>query len=193
MKKVFLLLAFTASVAAVNAQGISFGLKAGASLANLTSKYDDETESADMKTGFNAGVFANIAFTENLSFNPELMFSLEGAKDEDAKINFGFVNIPLLLQYNASGFYAETGPQLGLLLNAKYKDDEEEIDIKESYRTASIAWAVGLGYKLENGIGIGARYNLGLSNLLEESEDTEGYKLKGNVIQIGLTYTLGKK
>lgn len=192
MKKVFLLLAASLFVTAANAQDVSFGLKAGASLANLTYKLDEESETYNRKTGFYAGAFTNIAFSESLSFNPELLFSLEGAKDEDEKINFGFVNIPLLLRYNAEGFHAETGPQLGLMLSAKAKYEDEEEDIKEFFSTTSFAWAIGLGYKLDNGIGVGARYNLGLSNLYEESSANDA-KLKGNVLQIGISYTLGKK
>ena len=105
-----------------------------------------------------------------------------------------YLNLPLLVQYNASGFFAETGPQVGLLLSAKnkteYDGQEEETDVKDDMNSTSFAWAIGLGYRMPAGLGIGARYNLGLSNLAKDAEDD--YKIKSNVIQISLSYTLGK-
>lgn len=38
---------------------------------------------------------------------------------------------------------------------------------------------------------VDARYNLGLSNIIKDASDD--YSLKSNVIQVGITYTLGRK
>ncbi|HZF64558.1 MAG TPA: porin family protein, partial [Chitinophagaceae bacterium] len=118
MKKFFLAVALTASVVALNAQsGAGFGVKGGLNLANLTVTGDDEDADFKMKPGFHLGVFANVPLGGTLSFQPELLYSAEGAKmdilDEDVKFNLSYLNVPLLLQYNASGFFAETGPQVG--------------------------------------------------------------------------------
>lgn len=196
----FLVFAFAASVVAAKAQstGASFGVKAGLNLSNLKAKYGDNTESLDTKPGFHVGAYANVPLASSLSFNPELQFAQEGAKQEEdgykstSKLNY--LNLPLLVQYNASGFFAETGPQVGLLLSAKnkteYDGQEEETDVKDDMNSTSFAWAIGLGYRMPAGLGIGARYNLGLSNLAKDAEDD--YKIKSNVIQISLSYTLGK-
>jgi hypothetical protein len=53
------------------------------------------------------------------------------------------------------------------------------------------SWTLGLGYKTTSGLGLDARYNLGLSNIIKDGGDD--FKLKSNVIQVGLTYTLGRK
>jgi opacity protein-like surface antigen len=63
-------------------------------------------------------------------------------------------------------------------------------DVKEDLETMNFSWAIGAGYKLSNGLGFGARYNLGLSNIAKTDDSGEG-KVKSNVIQIGLTYTFG--
>jgi hypothetical protein len=99
------------------------------------------------------------------------------------------LNIPLLLQYNASGFIAETGPQIGFLMSAKAKADDDDVDVKDFFESTNLSWAVGLGYQLPGGIGINARYNLGLSNIAKTEDDD--FKYKANTIQIGLSYSFG--
>jgi len=197
----FLVFALAGSFVAAKAQssGTSFGLKAGLNLANVKSKFGDETETGDSKPGFHVGAYANIPFSENLSFNPELLYSAEGSKDEESgektTMKLNYLQLPLLVQYNASGFFAETGPQVGLLLGAKnkweYEDEDGEEDIKDELNSTSFSWAVGAGFRTTSGLGIGARYNLGLSNLVKDGDDD--FKVKSNVIQISLSYTLGKK
>ena len=198
MKKIILGFAFIASVVAVKAQdaaGPAFGIKAGANFANLKYTVDGDDESADMKIGFHVGGFVNIPIGETFAFQPELVFSQEGAKqeiemlDEDAKVNLSYINVPLLLQYNASGFFAETGPQVGFLIGAKTKLDDAEEDIKDDMESINLSWAVGLGFKTASGLGFGARYNLGLSNLAKEGDDDN--KIKGNVIQVSIFKTFG--
>ena len=45
----------------------------------------------------------------------------------------------------------------------------------------------GLGYKLENGLNFSARYNLGLSNIREITNDYD-FSLKNDVISLGVGY-----
>jgi hypothetical protein len=199
MRKLLLVAAIVASATAANAQA-TFGVKGGLNLSSLKSSGDGESETTDTKTGFNVGAFANVPLGTTFSFAPELVLSTEGGKESEtfmgekyeAKYNLTYLNIPLLLQYNASGFVAHTGPQVGFLMSAKSKvkimDEEEEIDMKDEMEKINLSWAVGLGYQLPGGLGFNARYNLGLSDLSKESG--EG-KLKANTIQIGVSYSFG--
>ncbi len=41
----------------------------------------------------------------------------------------------------------------------------------------------GLGYKMDNGLNFGARYNLGLMNI-NDSANSDDYKLANGVIQV---------
>ena len=111
----FLVAALVVSAVAANAQA-TFGVKAGANFSSIKSTAGDESESTDMKVGLNIGGLANIPISDMFSFQPELVFSMEGGKDEedgeDYKLNLNYINIPLLLQYNASGFIAETAHRL---------------------------------------------------------------------------------
>lgn len=196
MKKIILAFVFIILTTVSYAQNIgpAFGIKGGVNFASLKESGEDADDS-EMKIGFHAGVFVNVPLGSTFAFQPELLYSTEGGKEEilnkDYKLNLTYLNLPLLLQYNASGFFAETGPQVGFLIGAKSKvEDEDGMDIKDSFETINLSWAVGLGLKTATGLGFGARYNLGLSNIAEGA--TGNNKLKGNVIQVSVFKTLGR-
>jgi hypothetical protein len=67
-------------------------------------------------------------------------------------------------------------------------DNETEIDVKDSYSDKNFSWGIGLGYKLPAGIGFGARYNYGLSNISE----INARDVKTSTIQLSVLYSFGK-
>ena len=186
MKKVFLAAAIVTLGIAANAQ-TTFGVKAGLNIANLTG--DTEGLNTSSLTSFNAGAFANIPVSSQFSVQPEVLYSGEGAKATGGKLALNYVNIPVLFQYNNSGFYGELGPQLGILTSAKAKpDDGDDTDIKDVLKSTNFSLAFGAGYKLAGGLGFGVRYNLGLSNIADSDEGT----LKSNTFAVGVSYAFGK-
>ena len=199
MKKIMLAVAFSFVVAVAASQenttisNHSFGVKAGLNLANLHYKSGDNTENGDLKAGLHAGVFARVALTQSLTFQPELLFSMEGTKDteddETIKWNNNYIQLPLMLQFGTpSGFYAEIGPSFGYLLSAKLKSEylgeEEELDIKDESEKINIAGNIGVGYALPNGFGAGVRYMHGFSNLYKDDTDDEKVRTRGFQISI---------
>jgi hypothetical protein len=153
-----------------------------------------DIEENKMKIGFNAGALAKISLSESFSIQPELVYSIQGTTleegDLDIKMNLSYLNLPILAQYNFSGFAIETGPQLGFLMSAKLKADGESMDIKDGLKGIDFAWAVGAGFQMPgSGLGINARYNIGLGKI-NDSEGDE--KIKNSVIQVGLFYMLGR-
>ena len=62
------------------AQAPRIGITAGLNTSNLTAKSGGQTESANYKAGFQAGIVADFAITENFSIIPELLFAQRGAK-----------------------------------------------------------------------------------------------------------------
>lgn len=181
---------FAATAGAVNAQ-VQFGAKAGANFATLTG---DDVEDAKTKVGLNLGLFARLPLTESIKLQPELVYSMQGAKDDtegDASLNFNYINVPVMFQYHTtSGFFVETGPQVGFLTSAKFKFEDEDVDIKDEFKGVDFSWGFGLGYQLPAGFGVNARYNLGLSNIAEDFEG-ETPNIKNSVIQVGVFYTFG--
>jgi hypothetical protein len=185
MKKIFLLIVMAGSFAVAKAQ-ISYGAKAGLNVANVGG---EDVEGNKAKAGFYLGGFIGVPVAESFSIQPELVFSLQGVKfDGDSKVNMSYLNIPILARYTTgSGFFAETGPQLGFLLSAKAKEDGESSNVKDYFKKTDFSWALGVGYQFESNIGVNARFNFGLSKLDEDGE----VKMYNRVFQVGLFYRLG--
>jgi hypothetical protein len=185
MKKIFLLIVMAGSFAVSKAQ-ITYGAKAGLNVSNVGG---EDTDGNKAKLGFHVGGFVGVPVAENFSINPELVFSLQGAKYEnDSKVNMSYLNIPVMARYTTkSGFFGETGPQLGFLMSAKAKEDGESDNVKDYFKKTDFSWAFGIGYLTQSNIGLNARFNLGLSKLDEEGQA----KVFNRVFQVGMFYVLG--
>ena len=177
----------------VNAQDVNFGAKAGVNFASITG---DDIGELDSKTSFHVGVVAEIVISEKFSFQPELLYSAQGATlsgfDVDVDLNLDYLNLPLMAKfYVGEGFSLEAGPQVGYLLSAKVKasgvGESEEEDIKDVVKGIDFGVNFGIGYKLDIGLNFGARYNLGLSNDNDDPESPDD-SYKNSVIQVSVGY-----
>lgn len=181
MKKV-VFVAFLAvfGFAKVNAQEVKFGAKAGFNIANAGG--DNSSNFGDV-TSWHLGVVAEIPFTSKFSFQPELMYSRQGFSFGDAIVELNYLNVPLMGKYYVlKGLSIEAGPQVGFLLSA----EAEGTDVKDLYKSVDFGVNLGLGYKLENGLNFGARYNFGLSDI----NDIPGSaaKNRNNALQVSVGY-----
>jgi len=197
MKRMLLVL-FAACGTVVASAQIQFGVKAGVNLANLTISGDNSGFTFNSKTDFNAGVLASIPLFSDFHLQPEIMYSGQGASSDfqgsSLKLNYGYLNVPVLFKYqHESGLFAETGPQVGFLLSAKEKVDDQSIDTKDDTQSVDFSWAFGIGYKIPDiNLGIDARYNLGLTNLAKGTSSSDG-TVKNSVFQFGLFYMFSMK
>ena len=190
MKKLILLVAIALIGFNVNAQGVDFGVKAGANFANIGG---DETDDYGSRTSFHFGVTAGIAVSDNFSVQPELVYSSQGATFDfegiDGDVQLNYLNLPIMAQFQvADGFSVEVGPQFGFLMSANLKVDDEEEDIKDELKGLDLAAGIGVNYAMASGLNFGARYNLGLSNVNDGDDDI---KNQNNVIQVSIGYRFG--
>jgi|TARA_B110000503_G_C6899012_1_gene309914 opacity protein-like surface antigen len=205
MKKIMKKVLFIAVVALfglgnVNAQEVKFGTKVGLNVSNFTG----DTEGFDSKIGFNLGAYAEISLSDKLTFQPELLFSTQGASSEDSfenetfklTIKANYLNIPLMMKYGLTDKFAlEFGPQLGFLLSAKGKAEgtfdgqaiSEEEDLKDFFKSIDFGLNFGASFDVAENIMIGARYNLGLSNIMDE-EDSGDDKVQNAVFSLAVGY-----
>lgn len=187
MKKVILCLVIVSLTTLGASAQVNFGLKAGMNISTLRG---DGVEKANSLIGANVGAFVNIPVSTTFSFQPEVLYSMEGAKEDvfDTKIMLNYVNIPLMLKYtDASGFFGELGPQIGFLTSAKSKINGNTADIKDLFKSTNFSLGIGAGFNFTPSVGVGLRYNLGLSNI---SEDTNDDVKTGN-FSIGIHYSFG--
>jgi opacity protein-like surface antigen len=200
MKKVLLIVVVTLlGLGNANAQEVKLGAKLGLNISSLRSDMD-----FDSKIGFNLGVFAEINLSDKLIFQPELLYSTQGASFEQSfdsnsfKVtnSVDYLNIPLILKYGVTDkLFLEFGPQLGFLLSGESKYEEtfggettsETEDIKEFTNSIDFGLNFGVSFDIAENIMIAARYNLGLSNIIDE-EDSDDEKLQNSVFSLSLGY-----
>ncbi len=155
-----------------------FGIKGGLNLTNL---YVDDVSKEHLKAGFNAGIFAKIPVTRGFSIQPELLYSVKGAKENynnfiqgsgEYRFNLGYVELPVLAVINiARNLNIHAGGYAAYLTNANIKDVDNNGDIQGAtdldagnFKRWDFGLAGGLGFDIEN-FTIGARYNYGLSHV----------------------------
>ncbi len=176
----------------VNAQHVNIGIKAGLNLYTINT--DNNTDFNTM-AGFHAGLIGHIHITRQFALQPEIVYSAQGAKyasDEvDTKVKLGYINVPVMFQYMFdNGFRLQAGPHVGFLTSAKSETNNVSVDIKDNLKTIEFALGAGVGYvNPSSGLGIDARYNLGLSNINENSS----VKSTNRGFQVGLFYLFKHK
>ncbi len=174
---------------------VEYGVKAGLNIATWKGEHANDIGDRQSLLHFYGGVLVSIGVSDRFRIQPELLYSGEGVKYdffyiEPDRQKFAYLNIPILVQYNhPSGFFAETGPQLGLLLSSKLGDGNTFVDNKHDFKKTDIKWLAGIGYRTGFGAGINLRYNMGLTELY----DQPNLKVKNSVISIGLFYFLNIK
>lgn len=110
MKKLILGIALFGGLSAANAQ-IDLGVKGGLNFPTLSG-----TESSKFRTDFYVGGYANYKVTDQFSFQPEVLYSKQGAgikthDGSDNKIVTHNINIPLMGRYEImDGLNVEFGP-----------------------------------------------------------------------------------
>lgn len=203
MKKIILTVAALAAFGTASAQ-VKFGAKAGLNLANISESYDGYGEDYDgdykMKVGAHVGAFVEWKFTEKFALQPELLFSMQGAKFEqsegddgfgnsystESKVNLNYINVPIMVKfYPIPKLFIEAGPQVGFLMSAKSKDEtsvttggttvteSETVDVKDGFKSIDFGVNVGVGYEFTEMIYANLRYNIGLSDITESDDSDE--------------------
>ena len=191
MRIIFLLLCLFPAVATAQLQELSYGAKAGLNISNLAGDFFDD---ADNRYAFYFGGFAEMPITGSWGVRSEMLYSAHGAITEalgaDITWKLVYMNIPLMVKYQAyEGVNLMTGAQLGVLLSAKSKFEssvsELETNVEDEFKGTDFSWVIGAEYRLEMGLGLGIRYNLGLRNI----DDTNFAEAENRVFQIGASFT----
>ena len=187
MKKLFLMavmaLATVSSFAQHRVGTVTIQPKVGLSLANVT-KGD-----GDIRVGAVAGAEFEYQVSDIFSLSAGALYSMQGCKGEvegyDATVKLDYLNIPILANvYVAKGLAVKLGIQPGFNVTSKASVEKSgtkvttELDDVES---VDFSIPVGLSYEINNFV-IDARYNLGVSKIMDGSDS------KNSVFQFTLGY-----
>lgn len=193
---------------------VKFGIKAGANLHTLTGS---SVSSNETKVGGYGGLSTNFFISSKVKLQADALYSMQGTKWEtqlpnfpvvttdreiQQDINLEYINIPVVVQYEfGNGFYAEAGPQFGVLLSAKDKmttTDTDRIvpsvpvtttvsvtnDVKPLFQNTDFSGVVGVGYKIASGLDFNARYNIGFNDVAK----APSVQAKNSVFSVGAGY-----
>jgi len=172
----------------------SFGIRAGVNFQNLNGKdADGDKLENKLKTGFNAGVNAEIPVGIDFYLQPGLLFSTKGAKlgESENKLNLSYVEVPINFIYKPSfgkgrlimGF----GPYAAFAAGGSYKPENgDDVDIKFENEITPIQAATGLyakrfdaganllfGYECSNKLSVQLNAGLGLLDINPKVRGTE--------------------
>ena len=176
MKKIILSVVAVLAFGFANAQSseMKFGVKAGFTSSNFSGDFQ-----SDPTTGFYVGALADFMVSENFHVQPELLYSMEGAKD--AKLNY--LRIPIMAKYYVmQGLSLQAGPEIAFKAGGD--------DIKDFVTSMDYGLGVGAGYELSSGLMFDVRYNLGLADINDfpDGSGFEDAKLNTVSFNIGLGY-----
>lgn len=151
------------------------GIKAGVSFTNMY--VGDDITDNQMKTSYHVGLFGKFPLTKGLSLQPELLYSNKGSKlnfgqqNGEYRFNLNYIELPVLLSVNVGeNFHVNLGPYVGYLTKADVTllengDFDDLQDVNENdFNRWDLGAAAGIGFDI-NKFTIGARYNLGFSEL----------------------------
>jgi hypothetical protein len=183
---------------------LQFGVKAGATYSGFHKRNAIGTDQRLL--GLNAGVLTRYTFADNhWAFQPELLYAGKGGRFTqfvDASGNrptytdrAHYLDLPLLLRYQAGRFAFEAGPQLGIFLSA---DTDLPAGVflpanargRDRFAPVQLGYAAGVSYELPQGLSLTARYAADLSDRYWPGE-FGGYR--HSVFQAQLGYLLVAK
>lgn len=170
----------------VNAQNI--GIKGGLNFATVSNYGDNNRVSG------NVGLYFHSKLNRTWAIQPEILYSGEGVKyyttpyGAENTLALSYIQVPIMFQYYpVRQFYLEFGPQIGALINASVKDDNNnKINVNSDYNKLAVSLDAGMGIQATRQLGFFARYNFGMTDVT--SGDNQSYY--SNVGQLGLTLRL---
>lgn len=187
MKKLFLMavmaLATVSSFAQHRVGTVTIQPKVGLSLANVT-KGD-----GDIRVGAVAGAEFEYQVSDIFSLSAGALYSMQGCKGEvegyDATVKLDYLNIPILANvYVAKGLAVKLGIQPGFNVTSKASVEKGGTKVTtdlDGIESVDFSIPVGLSYEINNFV-IDARYNLGVSKIMDGSDS------KNSVFQFTLGY-----
>lgn len=176
MKKLFVAAIVLFMGTTVFSQSIDLGIKAGANFSSIT-----DASQLSNKTGFQAGIFGGIKFSDKIGIQADILYSQQGAKFDGGEFDLTYVNVPVVLKYYLiQGLNLQAGPQFGFVVDDNVKEVFSNLAKAEK---SDVSGVVGAGYDFPFGIRADARYNFGLTDVVD------GSKNKNSVISLALGYS----
>ncbi|WP_375416748.1 porin family protein [uncultured Hymenobacter sp.] len=160
------------------------------SFVNVAGYAPEGAISREMRPGFHAGIYATLPLGAGFAIEPGVSYSekgtvLRGTVPVEAleflntqlkgTARLAYVDVPVLAKvFVTPNFYLFAGPQASFLVSGKGRVEagalgfnayQQDFDIKNQLRSVDFAAVGGLGVQLNNGLGLSAGYDYGLTSL----------------------------
>ena len=162
-----------ASVHEAQAQLVSLGLMAGASLSTFTGHF-----AADVKNhaGFIAGAFVRVGAL-GFAVQPGVYYTAKGAKTSDfsettgtgSRTTLNYVQIPIVIRIHMGPLYVGAGPAIGLKLScatATAGAASSDCGSESGAKSTEVSGIAEAGVEFGK-FSLGARADIGISNAIE--------------------------
>jgi hypothetical protein len=176
------------------------GAKAGINLANVSVSLGSLSASADSRTGFVGGAFAQFGLGSPLFLQPEVLYSSKGSEAsdeiEDFTLSLDYLEVPILvgaafpIENSAVKPMIFAGPSVGFLLSC----DSDGSDCKDEAKSVDfgLVFGGGIQFALENlNLILDGRYNLGLTNIDDTGEADISLKNRAWQFMAGVGFPVG--
>ncbi len=165
------------------------GFKGGISYTSITGDLDN----TGSRVRVHLGAVVEYPLSRKFYIQGELLYAAQGytveVEGNEQKVSLNYLSLPIISKfYVTETISLETGPQFSLL-NSITNDDVDDADpFFNSFNDLDISWGFGAGYKLESGLFFQLRYNLGISNI---SDNT--IAKRNAVVQLSVGYLFKTK
>ncbi len=143
----------------------------------------------------------NFWLGNHFGISPEVLYTTAGAQIKTTnsdnnqnvyvndQLHLAYLSVPLMAKVRfTGGFYLETGPEINFNIS---NSNFENQTVKNFTNGADFAWGAGLGYQSPIGLGIGARYNVGLTKVNNVSQaEWSDVNWRNSGFQLDLFWTL---
>jgi hypothetical protein len=180
------------------------------SFTDLTGYAPDGAITREMRPGFYAGVYATLPLGPGFAIEPGVSYSEKGTvlrgtlpfpaldflnANVTGTARLAYVDVPVLAKvFVTPGFYLYAGPQASFLVSGKARVEagalgftayKQDFDIANQLRKVDFSAVGGLGYQFENGLGLSAGYDYGLSSL----DSGNRFDAQNRVIKVGANFS----
>jgi hypothetical protein len=179
------------AVAPAAAQGLTYGVKGGVTLAKLAEEDEGDSVAFDNRIGLVAGGFMTWPLGARLALQPEGLFTQKGAKVEAGggtlTQELDYLDVPVLVQYRLSGSDARHisifgGPAIGFTLRARsrasFGGTAVEDDVSDRVKSTDVSIIGGAAYH-RGRASFEGRYAWGVSDIDEDTADDVAIRTRG--------------
>ena len=120
------------------------------------------------RLAYHIGGYYSQHIEEQYGLQIGLQYSLQGARvmnGANGRLSYHYLIVPILIKlYFAESLYAEVGPQVAYLVNAKYIETGFKDDKTSSLKRWDFLGMVGFGHETDSGGNMGLRLGIGFTN-----------------------------